>query len=538
VVTRQARLTTTELHLKRGINLGFKAPPQPSRVLLALRGLGSTVAGWRDGRLGLPHFDDRDQPPHVKRRVAQANAFIGGPLRRQFRLERNRLRNIWSDLDASLRLTSGAPRPQHDPPILTIPDELLIPPEVRTDRSAPSAPQEPDSDVTDRHAAFGLLIPRLRDVVYFDVLAAIFGCEGFINKKAFELFAERDLYLWFMVSGLAAAIVTGMHLLGRFWKKRDYGALTALVAGSILLAGTIASMRYLAIDHARQKDIRTLRAQIGNLDAEIAQSRGEQKALEKRKKLSPADRQSLVILKGRIAQDSAQITASRIQLDDAKHPQGIDRPLYGIPVFAALNLFLMVVAAALSYYLYDPEAQKAKRRRDELRELLAGGLIAVVTSRRRRKRSKRERRAVARDAARLRRDRKRAVENIERENTRRRQEHDETRTRRDLEEGMRIFWSAGVPATEAALEELAKAYSGACIAVQQRYVAIIDKYWTAQNRRAKRRATAIEKRWLKAVARGRELNQSAPVRPDDIRWRRPEAQAEPLVFAQLDDPAP
>jgi hypothetical protein len=488
---------------------GFKAPPRQSRLGVMIRGYLSGLSGWRDGRDGLPDPAEPRPPAHVQRRVDQANAWMNGRLARRYFTEHNKLQGGKERLDG---IVEGLTRTARDARLATVgPDDPAT-------LDTPAATDAKRAATVRKHVtparSYGTLL-------YVLSLVGIFAGEAVLNKKAFELFSETDRTLWVMVSGLAIAIILAAHFIGRSWKRSevDRQVVPILVALSFAALGAsfvLGTMRYLTIDNQRQQTIRLLEQQIASTSSANAGYAAARRSLQRRRHLSPSQKQSLAIINSRLAAGRAAIASAQSQLTDAQNPPRIDRAFVAIPLFAFINMFLLVVASAAGYYHFDPKAAEAVARRREERRARRVSWFAEFRGRLRD-------RSLRRQARREDRRRRRAIAT-----------HNAAAA---LEQGeldkliqQREELAAMANSITGVLESLAEAYRAACAEAEELCLSTIRRYWAAQNRQAIRLARDVERDW-RAGARGAlKQGRPEPPQPEGSRWRRPASQDAPLTF--------
>lgn len=203
-------------------------------------------------------------------------------------------------------------------------------------------------------------------LLYVLVLLALFAFDAFLNKKAFEIFGDTDLFLWIWLGGFAAVALVGCHIMGQYLKdkggdRRGRVILTILVALSIGVSAALGAMRYYSVDNDRQQTIRALEQQRSSASGILAAAKAERTRLLQIKPAgrSPAEKQALVITDGQIASANSSLASSKAQLEDERKPRSFDLWFASIPMFMMFNLFLFVVAVGLSYIYYNPQEARA-----------------------------------------------------------------------------------------------------------------------------------------------------------------------------------
>jgi len=499
----------------------FKRPPRLGHFRLALRGVGSSRAGWRDGRYGIPDSVDDKLPANVQRRVDQANAWMNGPLARRYASERNRLEGLNHQVRTRGQVLHETAQNAHQSANVN-PSSAPAPPTLLPARAKPT--EEKRAGTTDEAVVGEEARTRWRStLVYLILLGAIFGAEAIINKKAFELFSESDAVLWLMVSGLTVGVILAGHHIGRSWKSShsDHRARPMLVFLALLALGAavfLGTMRYLSVDNTRQERIRILSAQVEDLSAQRGTLIVQQRSIERKRRLSVADREALRIVRDRRAVAETQLRSTRSLLRTAKTPNAVERATIAIPIFMFLNVFLIGIASVMSYYHYDPAAEKASKlwwaRLAHRIGAAVSRFAANCRDGRTRRMNSRSTRAHAKALARH----NRAVADQLKDYERRQSE-------------LGVLAGATL-ALDATLEALERAYRYACVESERRYGAVIARYWESQNRQAKRRARRYERVWNRAMREAAKNGLPAPTKPDEASWRRPASQDAEITFTR------
>ncbi len=480
----------------------FKALPRMSRWVLALKGHGSSLAGWRDGRQGVPDPDDPNLPANVHRRVYQANAWMNGKLARRYFRERNKLQGQQQKIEGAINgLSSTA----------SLVESALATSNLASVSSAPGGGETATAGRRPSVARSEKAVVRTQStLVYVIFFIVIFVGESILNKKAFELFSETDATLWLMVSGLAVGLVLAAHLIGHSWKRSESErrAVSMLIVLSIVAFGAafgLGTMRYLTVDNQRQQTITVLNQQIASVQTENAAYKSQRNSLGKQQALTRVEEESLLILERRIAAGQAEIASAKAQRSYAQNPRGVDRAIISIPLFMFLNIFLIVVMSALSYYHYDPAAAKAAARRRHRRwRGFVDWLQGVPVVCRERKKEKR---------ARL--EEKRRLKELG--------EVDE-RTRQGAE------LAAAAESIDKVLDILDSAYRAACAETESLYEAAIRCYWVANNRQTMRNARKSERDWRRTNREAVDEGRPPVERDETASWKRPKSQDIPLQF--------
>lgn len=487
----------------------------------------------------MPPADDPETPPHVERRVRQANAFIQGRINRRFYSERARLRSLRQELNAQLQVArDGASDQVPDAPQIAGPAEAeLQAGEVGPEpvRPKPLAAKQAGGSPTEvrKHSRIGYALAVL----------LIFGCEAILNKKSFEIFTERNLYLWIFVAGVAAGIILLSHNLGELIKigeeRRVHGKVALITVAAVLAFLAVSTMRYYAVDNARRQTIAVLQEQLDTTTAELAGYNRRDRQLQRLRRLLPAQKTELATLQARVATDESQMASTAALLRSQSHPTGINLAQVAIPLFFAINVFLFLAATLASYRAYEPLADEvAATRRAEDRSRLRAWFRHAFAMWRYRRELRRHRRRVRRLARADRRHRKQLLSHFKKQNKdqndtyqRARRQHEFSKQRVAVLEGL-------IDGVDAALAEIEKSYRAAVREVQEQYRTIIGRYWTAQNRQGGKRAFKVERRWKRESWRASRKGTAAPARPDSIPFRRPRAQSNSLSFADLEQVAP
>jgi hypothetical protein len=476
-------------------------------------------AGRRDGRNGVPSPDSNEQPPHIRYRVGVVNAWMAGPVERHYVAERNRLqaiRNLVFERAEALEARLDSPHEDWTEPAgQPGTPEIARAPRVTVRDSVGKSRGEDEAVIT-----------RLSTPKYLALLIAIFACEGIVNKKAFELFSERDAVLWLMVSGLAVGIIIASHLMGRSWKRveeerRGIPILMFLAIVGLAASCVLGTMRFLTVDNARQERVRTLTAQVQGAQAQAALYSKQAASLQHLRHLRPAQRNALTITRSRLADAQAELIGTRSLLDADKHPHGIDRAIIAVPLFVFLNIFLMGVAVALGYYHFDPEAERVVAARRQNRRLRWAERIRVIRANRR----------LRREEKRQRRDTSKLVKEAHKQLGR---DRDEAKSRDEERHSLKRQLGdlrAFIASMDNALGEVRRQYVGACAEAEKRCEGMLQgRYWTVQNAAAQRRPRKMKEAWERASLRAVKRGQKPPAEPPGTRWLRPNVQGIPLPF--------
>lgn len=504
--------------------------------------MGSVYAGYRDGRIGMPPSDEAGLPPHVERRVRQANTFIQGRINKRFYSERARLRATRQEVLAQLQIArEGAVGDLPGMP------EVSAPPEGALDKRreagvAPVAPKpwtraaEEQSATTRRHSTVGYIISVL----------VIFGAEAVLNEKAFEVLTERPLYLWPAVCAVALGAVVASHTLGELLREekgqpRPHGKLVgvALALGAVGAFVVLSTMRWYAVDNGRTQTVSVLQEQQDSTSAELAGFLQQDHQLQKLRHLTAVQKQELATLRAREATDRSQLASGNALLKQQEKPRGVNQYWVAIPLFFVLNLFLFAVAVGLSWRRYEPladvSAAERRARRRARRRAWFGHVLAIwryrKAARRHRRETKRNERLDRREKKSLLGQYRKDNEDRQKSHTRLREEHELLKQRVAILEGL-------LDGADAALEEIEKVYRAATRELQEHYRTIIGRYWTAQNRQAVKHAQDDEKRWRKQSWQATTKGLAEPARPQTFPWRRPASQSAPLPFSELEDVLP
>jgi hypothetical protein len=499
----------------------FRAPPRQSSLRLALYGFGAALAGRRDGRQGIPRPEDAQHPASVKRRVERTNAWMNGKLAHRYHAERSRLLGLQTTLAQSAQGLG-----------ITVP--LSAAAQAPPDSAAPHQETPTVMAVAvDGTKKVARSTPRVRGavqlqstIVYVGLLLLIFVGEAVINKKAFELFSESDQTLWVLAGALGVVVVIGTHLNGRAWKRstENRGELVlAIVLTTFLLGASVALgvIRYLSVDHTRTQTVQVLQQEVSAIASEENGYVGELHALTQKKHPSVAEKNSIVVLQGRIASDKGESSGAKSELIDEQHPTGIDRAIYAIPVFALLNLFLIGIASALAYAHYDADAERrrAEQRTEfwaSLRRGLKGFFAAIGGTFRgfigwwQRRMQRWENRRINR----------------------------RLRKQLALERGAAAQRSRLVGYAESldeTLVELRKVYTAACAEAEKHCEEIIQRYWAANNHRSAHDARKAERLWRRANLRAIKHGRPELPRPAAADWQQPYSQTVPLAFQRPTD---
>ena len=294
-----------------------------------------------------------------------------------------------------------------------------------------------------------------------------------------------------------------------------------LVITALGVVVAIPAMRYLAIDNAREDQVRVVRGELDNAQSERARYVVLRNSLSRKAHLTPAQRQSLATLISRITSDDAQITALQTSVEAVAKPRGADRAVIAIPLFFALNLFLFAVATAISYYHYDPAADRRSAMRRAERAFARRNAVRGFFARRA---EKREMRAQTRMA---RRDDGRRAKQRERAQA----EQDV----RELELRRLSVLEANAETVDSALTEMERVYSAAVGETHDTYRTLINRYWSEQNQRGMRRARKLATAWRKSVLRATKRGKATPEQPPGIDWQRPVSQDVALPFQSFDE---
>jgi hypothetical protein len=498
----------------------FKRPPRLARFRLWRWGVASARAGKRDGAQGVPDANDRKHPPQVQHLTELTNAWQHGPLLRRYRAERNRLgterHHVVEQAEALAERLGSAPRLSDDDGFAraVLADGPSVAPPIPTEAPVRRGREQP--------------VAGLSAFRYLALLLAIFACEGIINKKALELFSERDAVLWLMVSGLAVGIVLMSHLMGSSWRRyederKGFSILVVLILAGIAVSGVLGTLRYLTVDNQRQQQIETLQGQVKDAQGRLKQyGTTVQKPEELKKRgLTLEQQNNLFTSQSRRDEAGAELRANQSLLASARKARGIDRPEFGLPLFIFLNLFLVGVATALGYQHHDPErALIVAERRQRRREAFGAWLRTL----RLRMQYRRDRRRERRQAKKL---RKEADVQLATAKKDRAIAHAE---RAALEQLLGSLLAREKSLNDA-LDDLLRTYRSAAAEAEKLCEGIIHgRYWTAQNEAARTVPLKLKRAWqqatLKAVKKGHPL----PPEPQGMEWVRPKAQDMPLAF--------